>query len=74
MSVEKVMPMIEKLKPKLVEKAHEMMADGDSFETVAKWLSAEIEITVGREVFRKWFKKTYPEEYAEKLRLRGMSG
>lgn len=51
------MALIAKLKPNLVTRAVAMRENGASHDAIARMLSDESGIEVGRESVRKWFKK-----------------
>lgn len=50
------MSMIEKFKPHLIKKALTMRESGASHEAIARMMSDESGVEVGRESVRKWFK------------------
>ena len=43
------------MRPKLEEQIVTMRDEGQSYETIARWVSNKTKVVIGREVVRRWF-------------------
>lgn len=52
-----VMKVIKMNRPALIDRVEKMRADGKSYDVIARYVTKQAGVTVGRESIRMWFKR-----------------